>query len=995
MRPSSQFFLVALVTAVLHFPAFPQGDTSALVFYRSADLIVDKDPERAVHFLEKAINISRQDKDWDLYMKSLNRLAFMDSTGMEKFSEQVFAWLKEAADMFKDSKKTSELALLHFNTGKSFYLIDHDIKRSLYHYESAKNIWTMLEGNWEAEVAKCYHSIGDVYKYLKSDFLEAEKVYEKSLQIREAIHSRDFTALFRNYYNLATTNRSQQDFEKALSYGTKALVIAKKMDDNIFQEMTHGVVAGIHRDMGKSDLAKQHYYTAIALNKKTKDPKKTLGWYYLGLGETFKMDSLYGAAISNFLKAYDFYKKENVSTRLVVYLLQHMADTYAMVLDEKRFYKTIRELFDEFSSLGMMQSRQASEAFVLIGDFHYRESRYDSALHYYQQALIASAPTFHSERVEENPSEAMIGFNYYVHAVLSKKARAFRGKFLIKKNSRYWLNALECLRLSEKLLSQERNTLDMQDAQWEFLDRNYDIYEDIISLLYDGSNYLPQDTLNSLVFRYFEQSKSRSLADALISTERTTQLNKQDTLFNVHAQLKRNLLTAQDKLSRELGNQNRPDVITKLREEIVSLDRSIQTCKLEIEEKFPGYFNVKYGYRSPALADIQKIISKTNKITIEYFWGTDWVYALGITDDALVFQRIGKPTVIEATIDSLLLHFKDDRTSTDIKDFSRFTFSAHRLHSLLVKPFSAILADINRLQINPDGPISKIPFELLLEADDSSETVNYRSLKYMLRSFAIGYAYSSSMLVHKSRNIIRTPSLLAVGLTSGLPSNQSGDIDVGAREMELLSTRFEHGKFLTGDAATESNFKSLSPDFDILHLAIHGSGDEKRDFSACLYFKSQNDASDDGELHAYELYGLKLKASMAVLTACESGIGKGYRGEGMMSMASAFTYSGCENILMSLWRVNDQASNILMDDFYGQLLEGATIDDALRSAKLRYLEQADELTADPKIWAPLVAYGTVDQIFRNNTNRSTYIIIGTVAALGLLIVFVIRKKLSR
>ena len=99
---------------------------------------------------------------------------------------------------------------------------------------------------------------------------------------------------------------------------------------------------------------------------------------------------------------------------------------------------------------------------------------------------------------------------------------------------------------------------------------------------------------------------------------------------------------------------------------------------------------------------------------------------------------------------------------------------------------------------------------------------------------------------------------------------------------------------------------------------------------------------------------------MAVLTACESGLGKGYKGEGMMSMASAFTYSGCENILMSLWKVNDQASKYLMDDFYGQLLEGVTIDDALRPAKLRYLERADELTADPKIWAPLVAYGTVD-----------------------------------
>ena len=55
----------------------------------------------------------------------------------------------------------------------------------------------------------------------------------------------------------------------------------------------------------------------------------------------------------------------------------------------------------------------------------------------------------------------------------------------------------------------------MEDAKWKFLESNYDLYEDIISSLYAGAEALPVDTLNMLVFQYFEQSKSRSLADAL------------------------------------------------------------------------------------------------------------------------------------------------------------------------------------------------------------------------------------------------------------------------------------------------------------------------------------------------------------------------------------------------------------------------------------------------------------------------------------------------
>ena len=108
---------------------------------------------------------------------------------------------------------------------------------------------------------------------------------------------------------------------------------------------------------------------------------------------------------------------------------------------------------------------------------------------------------------------------------------------------------------------------------------------------------------------------------------------------------------------------------------------------------------------------------------------------------------------------------------------------------------------------------------------------------------------------------------------------------------------------------------------------------------------------------------------MAVLSSCESGLGKGYRGEGMISMATAFTYSGCENILMSLWKVNDQAAMKLMDDFYGFLLKGETIDVALRNTKLKYLEGTDEFTADPRIWTPLVAYGNLKEVFDNDRNN--------------------------
>ncbi|MBA4056803.1 MAG: hypothetical protein C0490_18965, partial [Marivirga sp.] len=478
-------------------------------------------------------------------------------------------------------------------------------------------------------------------------------------------------------------------------------------------------------------------------------------------------------------------------------------------------------------------------------------------------------------------------------------------------------------------------------------------------------------------------------------TERTIRISNQDSLFNLHAALKRKQLSAQDKLSIELEKTNDSENIKKLREEIVILDRNIQDCKLSIEEKHPGYFNVKYGYKPPVLQDVKNLMRQQEQVLIEYFWGTKWVYVLGVGKDEILFKRIGKPDSIKAIISSMLLHLEEEHSSINKEAFELYTSRAHHLYELLVDPVKSILPVEGRIQIIPDGSICQVPFEILLEEKAENDAVNYHSLKYMIKSYTIGYAYSSSKLVDKSRKPVRRPSVLAVGFTGGqrlrAVDSKLDELQGVEQELDALAKRFNKGKFLVGKEATEANFKALSPGFDIIHLAIHGKGDIERNYSASLFFRSKYDSLDDGELHAYELYGLKLKALLAVLSACESGLGKGYKGEGMISMASAFTYSGCENILMSLWKVNDQASIILMDDFYSELLEGKTIDEALRQAKLNYLMTADELTADPKVWAPLVAYGSLDQVFQKDRSK-TYTAISLLTLVVLLLIFITKKR---
>lgn len=988
--------MVIFFAAILHFDAFSQEHQSARTVFNLAVSEISRNPKKSFQLLTNARELAQETKDWETYIKTVNKLGSL-AIESDEHRDKVFFWLKDAFKELKDFRRGDDLAELHFNIAEFYNRSTIEIDTPIFHYKEALNIWMGLKGEWSPEVSQCYHGLGNIYKYYKFDFYEAEKCYERALLIREKIGFKDSLKLYRNYYSLAATNRSQFDYEKALSYGSKTLEVAKTLEPRRI-ELAHGMIANIYRDMQDFVLAKKHYLTALELNEKTKDLEPR-AWYYLCLGETFKKDSLLRDALRYFNKSYELYKNPEIKDQdLFLHLLINMLETYSLSSDDKNFAKIRKEIFGELSSLSKLESERASQVWEEIGAHHFRKKNYDSAIFCYQAGLKAAVKDFDSEDVSINPSEDLIGFNYFIHELLTKKASALNEKFLINKDHRLLSQSLDCLRLAERLVSLQRNSLDLEVAKWAFLDEQFDLYENILSTLNEGATSLQKDTIHQLAFRYLEQSKARSLADALTQAEFSSQITAQDSLFRILNELKRQLFSTHDLINREVQGSSDSEKLRDLRGNVVQLDRKIQVCKQTIEEKHPGYFKAKYGYQNPSISEIQDVLRTKSQVLIEFFWGNEAVYAIGVGSDQVIFRKIGLVDSIEPVVDSLLSHLHSEESTMSFEAFDLFSDSAFKLYKILVGPFDELLKGRNRLQIIPDGMIGQVPFEILIDQEPGLRQVNYLALEYLIKSYGIGYAYSSSMLIDQDRlESISDPSMLAVGFTGGNRSDGAAlelkDIEGTRQELNALKARFQNGKFLTEEHATELNFKSMAPDFDIIHLAVHGRGDVKNDFAASLYFTNSLNRLEDGELHAYELYGLNLSALMAVLSSCESGLGKGYKGEGMISMASAFAYSGCENTLMSLWKVNDQASITLIDNFYRYFLEGESIDGALRKSKLRYLESADELTADPKIWAPLVAYGSLNGI-PGNDRSSTFAVAGALILLAIVVLSFKRFKKS-
>jgi CHAT domain-containing protein len=140
---------------------------------------------------------------------------------------------------------------------------------------------------------------------------------------------------------------------------------------------------------------------------------------------------------------------------------------------------------------------------------------------------------------------------------------------------------------------------------------------------------------------------------------------------------------------------------------------------------------------------------------------------------------------------------------------------------------------------------------------------------------------------------------------------------------------------------------------------MHGILNKKLPQNSALAFTEQKDSSQDAFLYAYEISQLPIRADLIVLSACETGYGKFQQGEGVLSLGRSFFYAGAPSLVMSLWSINDQATQQIMQAFYQGLELGQSQTQALRQAKLHYLQhtQAQVEAAHPAFWAALQQVG--------------------------------------
>lgn len=286
------------------------------------------------------------------------------------------------------------------------------------------------------------------------------------------------------------------------------------------------------------------------------------------------------------------------------------------------------------------------------------------------------------------------------------------------------------------------------------------------------------------------------------------------------------------------------------------------------------------------------------------------------------------------------------------------------LHDVLFPP-ELLLAD--RLVVCPDDHLAGLAFDALIDGDNGSD---WRDQAYLGLRHAMSIAWAPELILQPSAAPIagsQSREVLAFaptfgGAGAGTERSTLGPLIFAGREAANLSKHFT-SRVVVGAEATKARFLAAAGEARVLHLATHGTIDGDDPLRSALHFAAS--AADTNVLTAAEVYGLRLDAELAVLSACHTADGKVWNGEGIMSLSRAFSFAGVRSIVATQWLANDRSIATLIDHFYASLARGKAKDLALREGKRAYVSSADALTSHPAYWAGLRLEGNVEPIDMN------------------------------
>ncbi len=560
-----------------------------------------------------------------------------------------------------------------------------------------------------------------------------------------------------------------------------------------------------------------------------------------------------------------------------------------------------------------------------LGSVDLYRKDYKEALNHYQLAIKANAIDFKEENYYALPVDVKtLNPTLFLNTV-HLKAQAFESLYFGKTLKRRDLkSAQDHLNLCDELFDGIRRAQPDESDKLSLSHLGYSIFEDAVKVNMELSDVsILKKKYQALAYYYAEKSKASILLDAI-----------QDSKAKEFAGLPRDILEKEKSLKAKLiliRKQLAKNRTEALETTLLATNRAYNSLIKNIEADYPKYYSLKFKTKTPYLKDVQEKLPVGETI-VQYFVDetSQVLYTFVITQKKYRVSR----TKINHNLKRNLIGFSNAITyGLDKYEKSLGLEVADEILPKLPKTTDHIV-------FIPTAFLNKIPFEVLSTKQG-----------YLVEKYQISYHYTASLHLESLKEIAASPSICMIApvefTDEDMPTLLGTLDEVKGIESLYKAKNYTSSSFVREKAGkTVLQSKELK-EASIIHFATHGEVNEKEpDLSKLLLWNEV--------LYAGEIYNQEFNSSLVTISACETGLGKSHKGEGVMGLSRALIYAGANSLLVSYWKVDDKATDVLMNNFYAQVITGKTYPEALRLAKLNLINSKYN---SPRYWAAFVLIG--------------------------------------
>lgn len=872
------------------------------------------------------------------------------------------------------------MEVLTLNTAALGYHAAGELPKALDYYTQALAVSRLL-GDASNEAA-LLNNIGGVYDIL-GEPQQALNYYGQALPLWQSLNNRNGQGDTLN--NLGVIYFNLGELQSALEYYQQALPLRQASGNRRREADTLDNIGIVYRSLGEPQKALEHLQRALELRRAAKDVAGEanslhyIGFTYAALDETAKALDHYERALS--------LRREAGDRRGEAVTLNATGEVYLLQGEKEQAFERHQQALQLLRAVG--DRRGEATTLVFLGNVEALSARSREATENYNQAVTI----FESLGARRDES--------WARQHLARVERD-RGNFV---EARRQIEA--ALAIVEALRAQ----VSSRQLRVSYLASKQDVYEFYIDLLMLMHRRDPSAGYDAAAFQLSERARARGLLEMLAESGVDIRQGVDPALLERERVLSQTLNAKAERLMRLLGQRSSAEQVAALKKEVGTLEADYEQVQGEIRRRSPHYAAITQP-QPLGLRDVQRQLLDRDTILLEYSLGAERSYLWAVTGDSYRSYELPARARIEQSARRLYelvrarsLRKKGEgerqRRERIRRADSESAEAAAQLGELTLGPVAAELGT-KRLAFVADGVLQYISFAMLPVPNGRRRLPAASSRPLIVDHEIVSLPSASALAVQRKENggrklaprniaVIADPVFDAADRrVSGQPPAGKGptptDVYDNTRMLEHLSadetdggrlhvprlpyTRQEAERILSltpgGSNLQAFDFKARRAtalggelrDYRYIHFATHGYVDSERPWLSAIVLSlvDERGQPQDGFLRAQEVYNLQLPAELVVLSACQTGLGREIKGEGLVGLTRGFMYAGAPRVIVSLWSVSDRATADLMGRLYAGMIKGGQRPAAaLRSAQLEMWRRKGQRS--PYYWAAFIQQG--------------------------------------